>query len=233
MRFKRLRRKRSLQLITYYKKNSSFAEEYRTLRTNISFAKAGGGLLSYLITSPESGEGKSTTAANLAVVMAQQGKQVLLIDADIRKPTVHTIFHTDNLRGLTNLLTGQGDLMSDTQVTGIDKLSLLTSGPLAPNPADLLSSEEMKKVIDEAKQHFDQVIIDSPPVLVVTDAQLLANLCDGLILVVRNGVTSIERAGKSADILQKAKGKFLGVVLNDRKENVSTNNYYSYYSSGY
>ncbi|MFT8362242.1 MAG: CpsD/CapB family tyrosine-protein kinase [Sporolactobacillus sp.] len=233
MRFNRFRRKRSLQLITYYKKNSSFSEEYRTLRTNISFAKAGGGLRSYLITSPESGEGKSTTAANLAVVMAQQGKEVLLIDADIRKPTVHAIFHTDNLRGLTNLLTGQGDLMSDTQVTGIDKLSLLTSGPLAPNPADLLSSEEMEKVIDEAKQHFDQVIIDSPPALMVTDAQLLANLCDGLILVVRNRMTSIDRAGKSADILQKAKGKFLGVVLNDKKENMNSNNYYSYYSGDY
>lgn len=228
MKIRSFKKSRPGQLVAYFRKNSSFSEEYRTLRTNISFSKAGGGMQSYLITSAEANAGKSMTAANLAVVMAQQGKRVLLIDSDIRKPSLHLIFRAENQRGLTNLLTGQGSLMNDCQLTRIDGLSLITSGPVAPNPADLLSSTEMKRVIEEATEHFDQVIIDSPPTLAVTDAQLLANLCDGVILVVKSKMTAFDKARKSAELLMATSGKFLGVVLNDKKEKASDRYGYEY-----
>lgn len=222
-------KKRTGDLVTLFGHNSSLAEQFRTLRTNISFAKAGGGMKALLVTSAEAGDGKSTTAANLAIVTAQQGKQVLLIDADIRKPTQHYLFQTSNARGLTNLLTGQADFREVVQITGVDGLSLLTSGPVSPNPADLLSSEEMKDVMDQAEGQFDQVIIDSPPVLAVADARLLANLCDGIVFVVRSKSTEIDQVTRSVAALSEANGKLLGVVLNDKKEN--RKDHYGYYES--
>ncbi|RYL92716.1 polysaccharide biosynthesis tyrosine autokinase [Sporolactobacillus sp. THM7-4] len=223
------RKKRPGQLITYFQKNSSFSEEYRTLRTNISLSKSGGRMRSLLVTSAESGSGKSMTAANLAVVMAQQGKKVLLMDANIRKPGLHQIFKTENQQGLTTLLTGQGDFLEVLQNTAIDNLMLMTSGPVSPNPADVISSSEMESVIDQAEEHFDQVIIDSPPLLAVTDAQLLADLCDGLLLVVKSGSTPIDKVRKAAESLTETSGKLLGVVLNNRKKKAKDG--YSYFSN--
>ncbi|MDN3954863.1 CpsD/CapB family tyrosine-protein kinase [Sporolactobacillus laevolacticus] len=215
-------------LVTYLKNNFSLSEQYRTLRTNISFAKAGGGLKSLVVTSAEAGEGKSTTASNLAVVMAQQGKRVLLIDADTRKPSQHEFFGMDNREGLTNVLTGQANFMDVLRPTSIDQLFLLTSGPVPPNPADLLSAAEMETVIEQAEEQFDQVIIDSPPILAVSDARLLANLCDGILLVVRSGSTEMDKIRKAADVFSEVKGKLLGVVLNDKKVSRKERYYYAY-----
>ncbi|MCO7176717.1 CpsD/CapB family tyrosine-protein kinase [Sporolactobacillus kofuensis] len=215
-------------LVTFFQENSSISEQYRTLRTNISFAKAGGGLKSLVVTSAESGEGKSTTAANLAVVMAQQGKQVLLIDADTRKPTQHRFFDRNNRKGLTNVLTGQAKASSVLRSTILDQLYLMTSGPVPPNPADLLSSAEMEDVIRQAEEHFDQVIIDSPPILAVTDARLLANLCDGILMVVKSGTSEFENVRKAAHVFSEVNGKLLGMVLNDKKVRRKDRYHYNY-----
>ncbi|RYL95754.1 polysaccharide biosynthesis tyrosine autokinase [Sporolactobacillus sp. THM7-4] len=218
----------SYHLITLSQENFSFSEQYRTLRTNISFTKAGGGLKSLLVTSANAGEGKSTTASNLAVVMAQQGKQVLLIDADTRKPSQYKIFKRDNRRGLTNVLSGQASFNDVLQATTLDQLFLLTSGPVPPNPADLLSSPEMAAVIRQAEEQFDQVIIDSPPSLAVSDAQLLADLCDGILLVVKSGSAELDQVRRAAEMFSKVKGQLLGVVLNDKKVGRKERYYYTY-----
>ncbi|WP_010630810.1 CpsD/CapB family tyrosine-protein kinase [Sporolactobacillus vineae] len=216
---KRLRKGRTERryLVTSLQENDSLSEQYRTLRTNISFAKAGGGLKLIVVTSAEAGEGKSTTASNLAAVMAQQGKRVLLIDADTRKPSQHSFFSMDNREGLTNVLTGQASFTDVVRATSLNQLFLLTSGPVPPNPADLLSAAEMVTVIEQAKEHFDRVIIDSPPVLAVSDTLLLANLCDGILFVIRSELTETDKARKAIDLLSSVNGKLLGVVLNDKR----------------
>lgn len=216
---RRLRKGRTERryLVTSLQENDSLSEQYRTLRTNISFAKAGGGLRSLVVTSAEAGEGKSTTASNLAAVMAQQGKRILLIDADTRKPSQHYFFSLADQEGLTNVLTGQANFMDVVQATSLNQLFLLTSGPIPPNPADLLSASEMTTVIEQAEEHFDQVIIDSPPILAVSDTLLLANLCDGILFVIRSGSTEIDKARKAIDLLSSVNGKLLGIVLNDKR----------------
>ncbi|WP_353949188.1 CpsD/CapB family tyrosine-protein kinase [Sporolactobacillus sp. Y61] len=220
-----------LRLVTYFQKNSSYAEQYRTLRTNLNFIRGGEQIRSIVVTSAEAGEGKSTTASNLAIVMAQQGKRVLLIDADIRKPTLHFAFQKGNSYGLTTLLTGQQAFEDALQKTDIEQLSLLASGPVPPDPADLLDSEEMAAVIRKATIQFDKVILDSPPTLAVTDSKLIANLCDGLLLVVKSGATDIAKVQKAATEFSDVRAKFLGVVLNDQKLKRRDRDYY-YYSTG-
>ncbi len=180
-----------------------------------------------MVTSSGPGEGKSTTTANLAVVMAQQGKRVLLIDADLRKPTTHYTFRVSNARGLTNVLTRQLKLLDAVSSTEVDRLNILPSGPVPPNPAELLGSRMMQEIIKEALNEFDMVVFDTPPVMAVTDAQILANICDGVVLVVGSGVTEKDIAQKSKELLLAAKAKLLGVVLNRKKMN--DKNYYYYY----
>lgn len=204
-------------LVAYFKERSLFAEQYRKIRTNIEFSKAGSGLKTIMVTSSGSNEGKSTTAANLAVVMAQQGRRVLLIDADMRQPTMHDTFHLTNQDGLTTLLTKNSRFEDITRQSDIHNLSILTSGPVPPNPTDLLSSAEMAGLINRFRNLFDAIVLDSPPVLDVADTQVLANLCDGTLLVVRCGATEINEARKAAESLSEARAKIIGVVLNDTK----------------
>ncbi|MDD9148988.1 CpsD/CapB family tyrosine-protein kinase [Sporolactobacillus sp. CQH2019] len=209
--------KRPRSLIAYFKEQSSFAEQYRKIRTNIEFSKAGGGLKAILVTSPGPNEGKSTTAANLAVVMARQGKKILLIDADMHRPTQHDTFRLANKNGLTTFLTKNSRLEDIVQASGIANLSVLTSGPIPPNPADLLSSAEMAGLVHRFRSLFDAIIMDAPPLLDVADARVLASLCDGTLLVVRSGATEVENASKAAGSLSDARAGLLGVVLNDLK----------------
>ncbi len=217
-------------LIAFYKPKSTTAEQYRTIRTNIDFSAVDRQLKTIMVTSSGPAEGKSTTAANLAVVMAQQGKRVLLVDSDMRKPTMHYTFRLRNLRGLTTILTKRTSFEEAVQKTAADNLFVLTSGPIPPNPAELLSSAAMESFIKHALTFFDTVIIDTPPVLAVTDAQILANLCDGTVLVVRSGVTEKDAALRAKELLVKAKAKILGVVLNGKPVSKS-NHYYYYYSN--
>ncbi|RBW68894.1 CpsD/CapB family tyrosine-protein kinase [Bacillus taeanensis] len=216
-------------LIAHYKPKSPFTEQYRTIRTNIQFASVDQDIRTLMVTSPGPGEGKSTTAANIAAVIAQQGKRVLLIDADMRKPTVHYTFQTSNTQGVTNVLTRQLTLNEAVLATEVENLSILSSGPVPPNPSELLGSKMMDQLIDEALKTFDMVIFDTPPILAVTDAQIVANRCQGSVLVVSSGKTENEAALKAKESLEHAKAKLLGVVLN-RKE-MKQGQYHYYYGN--
>jgi protein-tyrosine kinase len=214
-------------IITHLEPRDPISEQYRTIRTNIQFSSVDESIHSLLVTSSAPGEGKSTTVANLAIVFAQAGKKVLLIDGDLRKPTVHYTFRLHNNIGLTNVLTKQSTLDSAANKTEIENLYVMTSGPIPPNPAELLGSKAMDELLENAQQDFDIVIFDTPPVLAVTDAQILANKCNGTILVVNSGKTEIEPAMKAKELLLSSKGKLLGVVLNQKKAKDSQ--YYYYY----
>jgi capsular exopolysaccharide synthesis family protein len=232
-----LRRKKKLStinnkfrsLITHFDKKSPISEQYRTIRTNIEFSSVDQDLKTIVVTSAGPGEGKSTTIANLAVVFAQQAKKVLLIDGDLRKPTVHYTFQIDNTVGLTNVLTGQTDFDNAVKGLEIEHLSILPCGPIPPNPAEMLGSAAMKKLIQLAEEQFDIILIDSPPVLAVTDAQILSNLADGIVLVTKSGQTEYDMAIKATELLKNSKAKLLGAILNHKDQKQS--NYYYYYGN--
>ena len=219
----------SRHLISDKLPKSPISEQYRTIRTNIQFSSVDTDFRSIMITSTGPSEGKSTTASNLAVVNAQQGKNVLFVDADLRKPTSHYTFQQDNFKGLTTVLTKQSTLRETVKPTKIMNLDILTSGPIPPNPAELLSSRMMEELLVEAYQDYDLVIFDTPPVLAVTDAQILANKCDGTVLVVASGSTDKDSAVKAKELLNSANAKLLGVVLNMKKQKDSQ--YYYYYGA--
>jgi capsular exopolysaccharide synthesis family protein len=217
------------KLVTFFDPKSPISEQYRTIRTNIEFSSIDEDMQTIMVTSAGPSEGKSTTAANLAVVFAQQEKQVLLVDADLRKPTVHYTFNLTNTFGLTSVLSKQMQLVEAVNESEIENLGILTSGPIPPNPAELLGSKAMNHFLAEARQHFDVIIFDTPPMLAVTDAQVLANKCDGSILVVYSGKTEMDEAAKAKELLSSAKGKLLGAVLNHKK--LQSSDYYYYYGN--
>lgn len=219
------------KLIAKLEPKSPITEQYRTIRTNIQFASVDKEIKSITVTSTGPGEGKSTTIANLAVVFAQQGKKVLLIDADMRKPTVHYTLQLPNTIGLTNILTKQVSLKDAVRETDVEGLFAVTSGPIPPNPAELLGSASMEQLIAEITDLFDLVLFDTPPLLVVTDAQILADKTDGTILVISSGKTDREQAMKAKSMLNSTKGKLLGAVLNNKKQDKSTHYYYYYENS--
>lgn len=215
------------RLLAHNSPKDPVAEQYRTLRTNIQFSNVDQDIKTIVVTSSGAEEGKSTTTSNLATVYAQQGLNVLLIDADLRKPTGHYTFRLENHIGLTNVLTRQSTLAQAVQESEIPHLSVLTSGPIPPNPSELLASAQMAELLKEMKKQFDMIIFDTPPILAVADAQILANQVDGTILVVSSGKTEKDAALKAKELLSNAQGKLLGVVLNNRK--VEEGNYYYYY----
>jgi capsular exopolysaccharide synthesis family protein len=214
-------------LISLTSPKSPIAEQFRTVRTNIQFSIVDQEIQTIVVTSSGPAEGKSTTTANLAVVFAQQGKRVLLIDSDLRKPTVHYTFRHENHVGLSNVLTRQASLDEAVKTTDQDNLWVLTSGPIPPNPSEVLGSRGMQALLELAKNEYDVIIMDSPPILAVTDAHVLSNLADGVVLVVSSGKTEIESAKKAKELLSSAKAKILGVVLNNKKQQDS--HYYYYY----
>ncbi|SDB81162.1 capsular exopolysaccharide family [Pelagirhabdus alkalitolerans] len=213
-------------LITSLNPRSPISEQYRTIRTNLQFAAVDEDLSTMLVTSAGPSEGKSSTVANLAIVFSQQEKNVLLVDADLRKPTVHYTFRADNRRGLSSVLVGELSLAEAFTKSEHDGLDILPSGPIPPNPSELLGSKAMTKLIEEAKRYYDFIIFDTPPVLAVTDAQILANQVDGSLLVVRSKQTDQEAALKAKELLEPAQSKLLGSVLNDVE--LTKNQYYYY-----
>ncbi|WP_134703820.1 CpsD/CapB family tyrosine-protein kinase [Ammoniphilus sp. YIM 78166] len=217
--------KRSLISLTNPK--SPISESYRTLRTNIEFAGVDTDLRAIMVTSTGPSEGKSTTVANLAVVTAQTEKRTLLVDADLRKPTVHHTFDLTNRLGLTTVLAGQESMANVVQKTLIPNLDIITAGPIPPNPAELLNSKAMTRFIQEVSEQYDQVLFDTPPVIAVADAQILASKLDGVILVVDSGTTNKDVALKAKTQLQNVKANILGVVLNNKK--MQGDSYYYYY----
>lgn len=206
---------------------SPVSEQYRTIRTNLQFASIDKELRTIMVTSSSPGEGKTTTISNLAVVLAQQGMRVLLIDADLRKPNIHYTFRCPNTKGLTSVLTKQSTLEAATSSPDVENLEILTSGPIPPNPSELLGSEAMARLLSSTKGTYDIVLIDTPPIITVTDAQVLANMCDGAVLVLSSGRTEVDQAVKAKDLLEKAQAKILGVVLNEKA--VKQSQYYYYY----
>lgn len=217
-------------LITHFNPKSIISEQYRTIRTNIQYSLVDEELKTLMVTSAGPSEGKSTTISNLAVVMAQQGNHVLLVDADLRKPTVHHTFRHTNTRGLTNVLTKQAQVDDVIIETEIERLSILPSGPVPPNPSELLSSKTMENLIEYLSEQFDILLFDCPPILAVTDAQIMANYCQGVVLVVNSGKTEIEAAQKAKEQLQHVNAKLLGVVLNNKE--INGDPYYYYYYGG-
>ena len=232
---KKKNRKRIIQtvarkLVTSVNARSIVTEQFRTLRTNINFSMPDKELKTLIFTSASPGEGKSTVAANSAVVFAQEGKRVLLVDADMRKPTVHYTYHVTNTIGLSNLLTRQAILEDVLKDTEIENLQLITCGPIPPNPAELIGSQTMERMMVEMKEKFDVIIFDAPPVLSVADAQILSNKCDGTILVMSSGETEKTELLKAKEALVSSNANIIGVVLNNF-ELSKDHHYYQYYGN--
>jgi succinoglycan biosynthesis transport protein ExoP len=203
------------KLIPLQQPRSPTAEAYRALRTNIQFSSVDRPVRTLLVTSPNPIEGKSITLANLAVVVAQSGRSVILVDADLRRPTQHKIFGLSNHHGLSNTtLESSSSLSEHIQPTQVENLRIITSGPLPPNPADLLGSERMRAIIEELKSQADLVMFDSPPVLAVTDAAVLSTRVDGVLMVNHAGRTRCALARRAVEELRRVDANLLGVVLN-------------------
>lgn len=213
-------------LITKLNPKSPISEQFRTLRTNLQFSAVDEPIRSIIVTSAGPGAGKSNTSANLAVVYAQQNMKVLLVDGDMRKPTVHYTFRLANLRGLSNVLVSESKLEDAIEQTDVTNLHVLSSGPVPPNPSELLASRRMKDVLNQMKTFYDVIIFDTPPALVVTDAKVLLSIVDGSIMVIRSGQTNMEDAKRAINVLDDSPAKFLGAVLNDREKSKSNYQYY-------
>jgi capsular exopolysaccharide synthesis family protein len=206
----------AVDLITLRDPRAAAAEAYRTLRTNIQFSSLDRQFRTLLVTSSAAGEGKSTALANLAVTMAQAEQRVILVDCDLRRPSLHTIFNVPNEQGLTTLMLGE-DARPAFQPTEVEGLRLLPTGPLPPRPADLLGSRRLEAVIEQLKAEADLVLFDAPPVITVTDAVVLATKVDATLLVARAGKTRRDRAREAVQLLQKVNAHIIGVVLTNAR----------------
>lgn len=218
-------------LVTYYKSKSRKAEVFRAVRTALYFNTRGEGHKVIQITSPNMGDGKTTLSTNLSVSVAQSGKRIILIDADFRRPRIHKIFGVGNDVGFTSVLTGQCELREAIQPSAIPGLSLLSSGPIPPNPAELLTSPRFKELIDELREQFDFVIVDTPPLLVVTDPCVVAPRVDGVLLCIRVAKNGRPVAERAREVLASLGANVLGVVVNG--VSLFGQNYGYGYSYGY
>ncbi|ADL51051.1 CpsD/CapB family tyrosine-protein kinase [Clostridium cellulovorans] len=218
-------------LITYRDPDSITSEIYRTLKTKLQFVNIDNDIRTLLVTSASKAEGKSTTTANLAITVAQSGRKVLIIDSDIRKPYIHKLFSLPNKTGLTTVLTNQCDLMDAIQETEVDNLHILCGGKIETNSHQLIGSKKMSKLIDLVENNFDMVIIDGPPILLVTDSQLLANQVDGVLLVTCYGKTEKKALVKAKKTLDSVNANTLGVVITKVPKPPKIEENYSYYYS--
>ncbi|MGL4848045.1 MAG: CpsD/CapB family tyrosine-protein kinase [Clostridium sp.] len=213
-------------LITEREPKSIPSENYRKLRTNVIYSSFDSELKKILVTSSLPGEGKSTTSSNLAMTFSQADKKTILIDCDLRKPSIHKKFNISNMSGLTDYIVEKKDI-SKYLIKYNENLDILPAGKVSPSPSEMLSSKAMTKLLDDLAEIYDQVIIDSPPVNVVTDAQILATKVDGVIIVVAAGQTKKDSVVMAKESIEKVKGRVLGTVLN--KLEVKRDQHYYYY----
>lgn len=217
-----------IDFITHYESRSPVSEAYRAIRTNLQFAGAGKQLKTLVFTSAVPSEGKSTTVANLAIVMGQDDKHILLIDCDMRKPVIHRRFGLLN-RGLSNCFAEDLPLKEVIQADVFPNLDVVTSGPVPPNPAELLGSKKMKALLQEAAEAYDYVFLDMPPVLAVTDAALMSSQVDGTVLILGSGDISPDEGKQAKSLLEKVHANILGVILNKVPQHHKSGYYYYYY----
>ena len=222
---------RLIELITVNDPKSPVSESYRTLRTNIMFSSLDIKVKTIMVTSSGPGEGKTTVASNLAVIMAQSGKKTIIIDCDLRKPRIHKVFRVSNQDGLSNYLIGEVTIADVVKQTSVTNLQLLPSGVKPPNPAELVGSEKMGLFVESLKEYYDYIILDTPPVVVVTDAQLISQYADGCLLVIAASEADRDATIKAKELLTKVNAKILGVVLN--KVDANSKGRYKYYEYKY
>lgn len=201
-------------LTSYIHPDDRIADQYRSIRSNLHYASGEKKLRSLMITSPEEGDGKTTTAVNLAISLTHRGDKVLLIDTNFRNPTLYDVFHIKNIPGLTNVLAGQILLREAVHRTEIGRLDLLTSGPRLHHAEEMLGSQQMIELLESAYKHYDIVIIDVQSVLLSADAKMLAGVIDGSILVVKSGKTKEPAMIEAKQMLDAAKAHIVGAVLN-------------------
>ena len=213
-------------LILEAQPKSSISEKYRVLRTNIQYSSIDKEIKRILVTSSEPGEGKSTTAGNLALAYAQDGKKVLLMDCDLRKPSVHKTFKVSNTFGISDVILNR-DKLKNAIIKRNENLDIITSGEAPPNPSEMLGSLAMTNLLNELNEYYDVIIIDSPPVHAVTDAQILSQKVDGVVLVVKAETTKKDSVIEAKNLLDKVGANILGVVLNGAENTVGK--YYYYY----
>jgi polysaccharide chain length determinant protein (PEP-CTERM system associated) len=216
-------------LITHFAPKSPVSEAYRTFRTNIQFTNLDFPPQTILVTSPGPGEGKSTTAANLAITFSQMGTKTLLMDADFRRPVLHSLFGLEKEIGITNYLVGKAPLEMIIKKSGVPNLDIITCGVIPPNPSELLASEKMKGFLEQLKAKYQLILFDTPPVIAVTDAAVLSLLLDGVVLVVSASETSQQALARAKALLENVKAKLIGVLLNKMEAKSTYGSYYYYY----
>lgn len=214
-----------MTLVTISDPRSPASEAYRALRTNLSFYSLDKPLRTLVVTSPAAGEGKSTTIANLAVTMAQSGRRTVLVDCDLRRPTLHELFDRPMSPGLTSFVMDEVSELP-LQETGVENLWLLSSGPKPPNPADLLGAGRMSALIDRLAGQVDVVLFDAPPVMAAADAAILGSRVDGVLLVIQAGKTRRDHAERARTILEKANVRIVGATLTNAPRDRAMGEYY-------
>lgn len=227
---------RQFELINHHFPKISVAEDYRTVRTSILLSFADNPPRSILVTSALPKEGKSVTVANLAIAFAQLGERILVVDTDLRKPRLHQIFEIERQEGLSNFLTGNLAMRDAIQKTHIENIYLMPSGPIPPNPSELLNSKKMNHLMTEIREGFDYIFFDTPPVLAVIDALIVSSLTDATMFIIKAGDTARKPFLNALGELRKAKANIMGVLFNElkiKKGDLSFMDYYSYYRYGY
>jgi capsular exopolysaccharide synthesis family protein len=220
-----------VELITYHDTKSLISEAYRNLRTSVLLSSGSGRPpKTLLVTSSQAGEGKTTTAVNIAITLSQTGEKVILLDCDMRNPRVHKVIGLENAQGMSTFLSGNSDLSSLIQQSDIPNLFAVSAGRVPPNPAELLGSQRMKQGLALLDEYFDHIVIDTPPVLSVTDARILSTLVDGVVLVIKGSETPKEAVQRTKRLLQEVHAHIIGTLLNN--VNVRSADYY-YYSKYY
>ncbi|HBY18875.1 MAG TPA: hypothetical protein DEH00_06860, partial [Candidatus Marinimicrobia bacterium] len=218
------------RLITHFDPKSPVSEAYRSMRTNIELSGVDKSIKSVVITSAGPGEGKSTTIANLAIAFAQMDQKTLLVDTDMRRPVLQKVFKVPRVPGIADIITGTNTIEECIHETSVENLYILPSGNLPPNPSEMLGSKKMREIYQTLTEQYDKIFFDAPPIIAVTDASLLAKLCDGLVVVVKSGVTHDEALDQVQNIVQQIKLPMLGAVINAiTPKHMKGGSYYYYY----